>query len=182
MHLCPIDDELGRDNLLQVIECKSYLNSRGVTVAALNDPAAAADSRFKLFVDDALRGVISIGCAPILRPSVPAQWMPRYSLGSHAAGSRRKTIAPVCKHCSRSAIGSFLTTSGCETSFTKWQSAATKMKYRPWSRSSYCESRNEQHVTREDRASVKAAPYEQARRGRRPGRAPLPSSSPPHHP
>ena len=48
----------GRDNVLQVIECKSYLDSRGVTLAALSDPAAAADSRFKLFVDDALRGVV----------------------------------------------------------------------------------------------------------------------------
>ena len=48
----------GRDNVLQVIECKSYLDSRGVTVAALNDPEAAADSRFKLFVNDTLRSVV----------------------------------------------------------------------------------------------------------------------------
>jgi len=48
----------GRENVLQVIECKSYLDSRGVTLAALNDPDAAADSRFKLFVDDTLRGVV----------------------------------------------------------------------------------------------------------------------------
>jgi hypothetical protein len=38
----------GRENVLQVIECQSYLDSRGVTVAALNDLNAAADSRFKL--------------------------------------------------------------------------------------------------------------------------------------
>ena len=48
----------GRENVLQVIECKSYLNSRGVTLAALNNSNAAADSRFKLFVDDTLRGVV----------------------------------------------------------------------------------------------------------------------------
>jgi hypothetical protein len=48
----------GRDNVLQVVECKSYLDSRGVTAAALNASAATADSRFKLFVDDTLRSVV----------------------------------------------------------------------------------------------------------------------------
>ena len=48
----------GGENVLQVIECKSYLDSRGVTLAALNNSNAAADSRFKLFVDDTLRGVV----------------------------------------------------------------------------------------------------------------------------
>ena len=48
----------GRDNTLQVVECKSYLDSRGVTAAALSSAAAAADSRFKLFVDDTLREVV----------------------------------------------------------------------------------------------------------------------------
>lgn len=47
----------GRDNVLQVIECKSYLDSRGVTAAALSADDAA-DSRFKLFVDETLRTVV----------------------------------------------------------------------------------------------------------------------------
>ena len=40
------------------IECKSYLDSRGVTAAALTDPEAKANSRFKLFVDETLRDVV----------------------------------------------------------------------------------------------------------------------------
>lgn len=48
----------GRDNLLYVVECKSYLNSRGVTFAGLSDTDSATASRYKLFVDEKLREVV----------------------------------------------------------------------------------------------------------------------------
>ena len=48
----------GRDNLLYVVECKSYLNSRGVTFAGLSGADTATASRYKLFTDGTLREVI----------------------------------------------------------------------------------------------------------------------------
>jgi hypothetical protein len=41
----------GRDNLLYVVECKSYLNSRGVTFAGLSGADAVTAGRYKLFSD-----------------------------------------------------------------------------------------------------------------------------------
>lgn len=48
----------GRDNLLRVIECKSYLDSRGVALRAFDGRDEKLAERFKLFADDQLRGVV----------------------------------------------------------------------------------------------------------------------------
>jgi hypothetical protein len=48
----------GRDNLLRVIECKSYLDSRGVAVAGFINPKPDAASRYKLFNEPELRRVV----------------------------------------------------------------------------------------------------------------------------
>jgi hypothetical protein len=48
----------GRDNLLYVVECKSYLNSRGVTFAGLSGTDTVTASRYKLFINEKLREVI----------------------------------------------------------------------------------------------------------------------------
>lgn len=48
----------GRQNLLRVVECKSYLDSRGVTLAALDGTNPTAAQRYKLFADDVLRKTI----------------------------------------------------------------------------------------------------------------------------
>jgi hypothetical protein len=48
----------GRDNLLRVVECKSYLDSRGVALRAFNGGDAKFAERFKLFSDDNLRNVV----------------------------------------------------------------------------------------------------------------------------
>jgi len=42
----------GRDNFLYVVECKSWLNSRGVTFAGLSGTDAVNAGRYKLFSDD----------------------------------------------------------------------------------------------------------------------------------
>jgi len=42
----------GRDNLIYVVECKSYLNSRGVTFAGLGGADAATAGRYKLFSNE----------------------------------------------------------------------------------------------------------------------------------
>ena len=47
-----------RDNLLRVIECKSYLDSRGVALRAFNGSDDRFAERFKLFADDRLRSVV----------------------------------------------------------------------------------------------------------------------------
>jgi hypothetical protein len=41
----------GSDNFLYVVECKSYLNSRGVTFAGLSGADAVTAGRYKLFSD-----------------------------------------------------------------------------------------------------------------------------------
>lgn len=41
----------GADNVLQVVECKSYLDSRGVSIAAFNGSNVTSEKRFKLFTD-----------------------------------------------------------------------------------------------------------------------------------
>ena len=48
----------GRDNTLRVVECKSYLDSRGVALRAFNGSDAKFAERFKLFSDDDLRSVV----------------------------------------------------------------------------------------------------------------------------
>jgi hypothetical protein len=48
----------GRDNLLQVVECKSYLDSGGVAIRAFNGSDERFAGRFKLFGDDQLREVV----------------------------------------------------------------------------------------------------------------------------
>lgn len=47
-----------RDNVLQVVECKSYLDSSGVHAAAFVGGNTAQANRYKLFTDDALRDVV----------------------------------------------------------------------------------------------------------------------------
>jgi hypothetical protein len=48
----------GRDNLLNIVECKSYLDSRGVALRALDGSDEKSAERFKLFADDQLRNVV----------------------------------------------------------------------------------------------------------------------------
>lgn len=48
----------GRDNLLRVVECKSYLDSRGVALRAFDGNDERFAERFKLFGDEQLRKVV----------------------------------------------------------------------------------------------------------------------------
>lgn len=48
----------GRDNVLRVVECKSYLDSRGVVLRAFDGSDAKSAERYKLFSDDNLRAVV----------------------------------------------------------------------------------------------------------------------------
>jgi len=48
----------GRDNLLKIVECKSYLDSRGVALRAFDGSGDRSAERFKLFADDLLRAVV----------------------------------------------------------------------------------------------------------------------------
>ena len=48
----------GRDNLLRVVECKSYLDSRGVALRAFDGSDKGFAKRFKLFHDRRLRNVV----------------------------------------------------------------------------------------------------------------------------
>src|ERR1700688_4970496 len=48
----------GRDNLLRIVECKSYLDSRGVALRAFDGSDSKFAERFKLFSDDKLRKVV----------------------------------------------------------------------------------------------------------------------------
>lgn len=48
----------GRDNMLRVVECKSYLDSRGVALRAFDGSDTKSAERFKLFSDDNLRTVV----------------------------------------------------------------------------------------------------------------------------
>ncbi len=48
----------GRDNLLRVIECKSYLDSHGVALRAFDGSDTKSAERYKLFSDDGLRSVV----------------------------------------------------------------------------------------------------------------------------
>lgn len=48
----------GRDNMLRVVECKSYLDSRGVALKAFDGTDAKSAERYKLFSNDNLRTVV----------------------------------------------------------------------------------------------------------------------------
>jgi len=48
----------GRDNVLRVVECKSYLDSRGVALRAFDGSDKGFAQRFKLFGDKQLRKVV----------------------------------------------------------------------------------------------------------------------------
>jgi len=48
----------GRERELLVVECKSYLDSAGVRPASFEGPKVAGETRYKLFSDESLRGVV----------------------------------------------------------------------------------------------------------------------------
>ena len=48
----------GKDNEVRVVECKSYLDSRGVAREAFDGSNRKAEKRYKLFVEDTLRKVV----------------------------------------------------------------------------------------------------------------------------
>jgi hypothetical protein len=48
----------GRDNLLMVVECKSYLDSRGVVLRAFDGSDERSADRYKIFGDEPLRNVV----------------------------------------------------------------------------------------------------------------------------
>lgn len=48
----------GGENLLRVIECKSFLDSRGVGIASFVDPTPTEAARYKLFNEETLRQVV----------------------------------------------------------------------------------------------------------------------------
>lgn len=48
----------GRDNTLRVVECKSYLDSRGVALRAFDGTDTKSAERYKLFSDDNLSAVV----------------------------------------------------------------------------------------------------------------------------
>ncbi len=48
----------GGENLLRVIECKSFLDSRGVGIASFVNPTPTEASRYKLFNEEGLRAVV----------------------------------------------------------------------------------------------------------------------------
>jgi hypothetical protein len=48
----------GQDNLLRVVECKSYLDSRGVALRAFDGNDEKSAERFKLFGNEQLRNVV----------------------------------------------------------------------------------------------------------------------------
>lgn len=48
----------GRENLLYAVECKSYLDSRGVRICGFDGTDPKTASRYKLFCDDGLREAV----------------------------------------------------------------------------------------------------------------------------
>ncbi len=48
----------GGENLLRVVECKSFLDSRGVGISSFVDPTPTEASRYKLFSEETLRAVV----------------------------------------------------------------------------------------------------------------------------
>jgi hypothetical protein len=70
----------GRGNLLRVVECKSYLDSRGVALRAFDGKDDAAAQRFKLFADEGLRNVVFNRLAQQLVDSGACPAQPRVRL------------------------------------------------------------------------------------------------------
>ena len=48
----------GKDHEVRVVECKSYLDSRGVARGAFDGSSKKVEKRYKLFVEDTLRKVV----------------------------------------------------------------------------------------------------------------------------
>jgi hypothetical protein len=55
---------IGGDNLLKIIECKSYLDYRGVKLRGFDGSDDKLAERFKLFAGDRLRTVVFERCMP----------------------------------------------------------------------------------------------------------------------
>jgi hypothetical protein len=71
----------GRDNLLQVVECKSYLDSGGVSISAFNGSNERFAKCFKLFADHALRGEVLGSLCDQLAASGACAVTPKVQLG-----------------------------------------------------------------------------------------------------
>ena len=65
----------GKQNRVLVVECKSYLDSRGVTYRAVCDNDKKRASRYKLFIDETLRQVVfnRLSCQMIEGGLVPGK-------------------------------------------------------------------------------------------------------------
>jgi len=70
----------GRENLLRVVECKSFIDSRGVQASELIDPNNSG-TRYKLFRDDTLRRVVFSRLAKQFEDSGACRPNPEIRLG-----------------------------------------------------------------------------------------------------
>lgn len=84
------------DNLLRVVECKSYLDSSGVKLAAF-DPGTRFSKRFKLFNEPVTRNVVFSRLVAQLAEKKSVRSSPKVQLclaaGRIAPGSREKVRA-----------------------------------------------------------------------------------------
>jgi len=71
----------GGENLLRVVECKSFLDSRSVSIASFVDPPPSEASRYKLFNDGTLRQVVLKRLAEQFVESGACAEYPRVRLG-----------------------------------------------------------------------------------------------------
>ncbi len=76
----------GRDNLLRVVECKSYLDSRGVALRAFDGSDKRFAKRFKLFGEKRLRNVV---CKRLCKQF------------TESGACRPKPVAKLCLACGR---------------------------------------------------------------------------------
>lgn len=126
----------GRDNLLRVVECKSYLGSLGVQAKGFEAESDNA-SRYKLFNDASLREVIfrrlqlqfcEAGFCPPIHLSNSAL---RVEKSMNVAG--RLLAGHLLKR-----VGSFGTKTGCVNVLGEWPQEATKTKFQRSYLNSYC--------------------------------------------
>ena len=132
----------GSDNSLLVVECKSFLDSRGVTAAALAGPAEGRKDRYKLFRDRRLRDVIFRRLKTQLIDAGFCGPSPKTTLCLVAGHALRvNKIEPCSESTSKHRDGGFGMTSGYVLRFVRFLNLATITTYRLlWRNFSYAMS------------------------------------------
>jgi len=133
----------GRDNLLRIVECKSYFDSVGVKACCFDGTSPDdAKRRYKLFNEPELRRVVFNRLCLQLAAAGACRDGPEVRLSLACGKVRNETTAPRSASISRHRDGISGMSRGCATACSAWRSRDTRTRFRLLLQSCYSEGKS----------------------------------------